>query len=271
MMNHTLKNICHVVVGMTCFMLVAVTGAIAAEDTVCVQCHAGQPEHLSAPVGLWELSIHKENGNSCHGCHGGDPTDYAMAMSPERGFVGVPSHEEIPAFCGKCHVGVKEDYDSSAHGQALAAGGPSCVTCHNSHNVVKASLDLINEESCSRCHDYDRAAVIKEALSKTDSGIGELDAQLKELHKKGVSTREMEGQLFSLRNEYHQLFHSVDVDLVVAKSAGFQARLDEILALAMSDQDDLGKRKVFGGIVIALLVLAGVLLLMVKRTYEGGD
>jgi len=29
------------------------------------------------------------NGISCHDCHGGDPTDYEMAMTPERGFAGT--------------------------------------------------------------------------------------------------------------------------------------------------------------------------------------
>ena len=230
-------------------------GLALAEDTVCLQCHAGQPGHLSEPIGLWEMSIHKENGISCHDCHGGDPTDFAMAMSPERGFVGVPTDQEIPAFCGKCHVGVKEDYDSSAHGQALGSGGPHCVTCHSNHKVEKASLDLINETSCSRCHEYGRAAEIKAALSDTDSRIGALEVELKDLHDKGISTREMEGKLFALRNEYHQLFHSVD----------------ESEKLPLSDQGDLGQRKVVGGVIVVLLIFAGILLLMLKKTYEGRD
>ena len=245
--------------------------AFAADATVCQQCHAGQPELLSAPVGLWQQSIHQENGISCHDCHGGDPTDFGMAMSPERGFVGVPVSEEIPAFCGRCHIGVKENYDLSAHGKKLGSGGPNCVDCHGNHKVVKASLDLINEVSCSRCHEYGRAAEIKDALAKTDSGIGALEAELQELHQKGIGTAEMEGQLFALRNEYHQLFHSVDVDEVVAQSGAFQQRLGEISNLAMSDQDDLGQRKVFGAIAVTLLILAGVLLLMLKKTFEGGD
>ena len=253
------------------FFVLLTLPAYAADVTVCLQCHPGQPGPLSEPVALWEQSVHQENGIACQDCHGGDPTDFAMAMSPERGFVGVPSHEEVPGFCGKCHIGVKEDYDASAHGKALTSGGPNCVTCHNSHDVKRASLDLINQELCSRCHEYGRAAELKDALVKTDTGIAELEAELKELHKKGISTREMEGQLFSLRNEYHRIFHSVDVDQVVEKSAGFQLRLDEISALATSDQDDLGQRKAFGAVIVALLVLAGILLLMLKKTYEGSD
>ncbi|NIQ11132.1 MAG: hypothetical protein GWO41_06740, partial [candidate division Zixibacteria bacterium] len=68
-------------------------------------------------------------------------------------------------------------------------------------------------------------AELKDALLKTDTRIAALEAELKDLHDKGISTREMEGRLFALRNEYHQLFHSVDVDLVVEKTAGFQLRL----------------------------------------------
>ena len=94
---------------------------------------------------------------------------------------------------------------------------------------------------------------------------------MQELHKKGIATAEMKGQLFALRNEYHQLFHSVDVDQVVAQSGAFQQRLEKISNLAMSDQDDLGQRKVFGAVAVALLILAGVLLLMLKKTFEGGD
>ena len=267
----TRKMTGRIIVILICLVLVALGGVAVAEETVCQQCHAGQPGYLSEPIGQWEQSIHRENGISCHDCHGGDPTDFGMAMSPERGFVGVPEHNEVPEFCGKCHVGVKEDYASSKHGKALTRGGPNCVTCHGNHAVKQASLDLINEQSCSRCHEYGRAAEIKDALSKTDNRIVELDTELKELHKKGIATKEMEGKLFSLRNEYHQLFHSVDVDQVIAKSAGFQTKLDEISALASSDQDDLGQRKIFGGVLVALLILAGILFLMLKETYAGGD
>jgi len=249
-------------------LLFVVSVAPAADGTVCIQCHGGQPGRLGEPVGLWQQSIHKQNGISCHDCHGGDPTDFAMAMSPERGFIGVPEEEEIPGFCGRCHIGVKEDYDQSAHGMALGAGGPQCVTCHGNHEVVEASLDLINQESCSRCHEYGRAAEIRDALSKVDNGITALQEELTALHEKGIATREMEGQLFSLRNDYHRLFHNVDVDRVVAQSETFQQRLDEISSLAAADQGDLGQRKLFGGILVGLLVFAGILLLMLRRTFE---
>ena len=194
-----------------------------------------------------------------------------MAMSPERGFLGVPDPDGVPGFCGRCHIGVKEDYDASLHGKALGSGGPNCVTCHSHHRVERASIGLINEQACSQCHEYGRAEEIRTALAATDQRIAALEKELESLHNDGVSTRETEGRLFALRNDFHRLFHTVDVDRVVEQSSGFQARLDEIAALTTSGQDDLGQRKVFGGVAVVLLVLAGVLLLMLKNTFEGGD
>jgi hypothetical protein len=64
--------------------------AASAQETVCTQCHGPLPGRLGEPVKLWRSSIHAANSISCHNCHGGDPTDMAMAMSPARGFLGIP-------------------------------------------------------------------------------------------------------------------------------------------------------------------------------------
>ena len=62
-------------------VLLSIPATSLADETVCLQCHAGLSGHLSAPVADWKTSVHAENGISCHDCHGGDPTDMAMAMS----------------------------------------------------------------------------------------------------------------------------------------------------------------------------------------------
>ena len=151
---------------MFCLALVFCGSLALAEDSVCLQCHAALEGRLSAPVSAWRTSIHAQNGISCPDCHGGDPTDFAMAMDLERGFVGVPKYDEVPAFCGRCHVGVKEDYLHSAHGKALNSGGPQCVSCHGNHSVNQASLELINPTACSRCHEFGRADEIKQPWAK---------------------------------------------------------------------------------------------------------
>ena len=238
------------------------------DETVCIQCHGGLPDALGAPVGEWRESIHAENGISCHDCHGGDPTDFAMAMSPERGFIGVPEYTEVPEFCGRCHIGVLEDYQKSAHGEALHSGGAQCVMCHSNHSVQKASLDLISPESCSRCHDYERADKIKGILADTDGRIIDMEAELARLGKLGMAVDAFEGQLFDLRNRFHRAFHTVKEARVREQTGEVLAGLETLRAGVDEIDASLGQRKLWGGVAIALLVLAGVLFLQMRKTYE---
>jgi hypothetical protein len=223
---------------------------------------------LGEPVKLWKGSIHAANGISCHNCHGGDPTDMAMAMNPARGFLGAPKDKAIPDFCGRCHVGVREDYLASAHGRALGRGGPQCVTCHSNHAVSKASPDLINRKDCTRCHDYGRAEEIKSSVIDTDKRIAELEQSLVLLHRTGIVTKEMEGELFALRNRFHRLFHNVDVEKVRHQTAGFQAELGKIRGRIDTIENKLKLRKVWGGAIVLLLLLGGVLALRLHKSYR---
>lgn len=240
----------------------------AAQETVCLQCHGGQQGRMGEPVAQWRESIHAANGNSCHGCHGGDPSDMANAMSPERGFLGVPDDADIPAFCGRCHVGVKEDYLQSAHGQALGSGGPQCVTCHGSHAVKKASLELINEQDCSRCHEYGRAEELKSAMAETEGRFVALELDLNDLKQRGQDIKALQEGLFATRNEFHRLFHSVDVDQVKEQAAGFQGKIWEMDGKVSAIREELSNRKLWGGVATGLLVLAGVLFSLLRKTYQ---
>ncbi len=259
--------LCLILVGLPCL-------AAAAEETVCLQCHGGQPGPLGEPVPLWRESVHQGNGISCHDCHGGDPTDFTMAMSPERGFIGVPGEDEIPAFCGRCHVGVLEDYRASAHGQALGAGGPQCVTCHSNHRIQRASIDLINPQDCSQCHEYGRAEELRQAVSGTDALISGLETDLAELHRLGLDTEQLSGTVFSSRNDFHRLFHSVDVEKVRFKTAVFAQDLGKVEEEIAGIRDELGQRKLWGGVIVVLLVLTGLCALLIHKSYKeesGGD
>lgn len=237
-------------------------------ETVCIQCHSTMPEKYSQPVKLWRGSIHAENGISCHGCHGGDPKDAANAMSPERGFVGAPKEPGVPAFCGRCHVGVMKDYLASAHGRALSKGGPTCVTCHGNHQVVKATLDLINEKSCSRCHSYDRARTIREAMQETEGKIVATESRINSYKKSGSDTEKLEKELFSLRNRFHSLFHNVNVEAVKKESAGIQAELAKIM-MVLDGWDKTGqKRKMFGAVAVSGMLLLALVLHLLRKTYD---
>jgi hypothetical protein len=238
------------------------------QETVCLQCHGDQSGMLGKSVTLWRKSIHAANNISCHDCHGGDPSDSDNAMNPERGFLSVPEEKAIPAFCGRCHVGVREDYLASDHGQALGDGGPQCVTCHGNHAVRRASLELINQQTCTQCHSFKRAAIIKGALVDTDGKITTLEQNLAELRRVGISVKSMEGQLFALRNDFHRLFHSVDVKKVRSETSRFQKGLGKISDKIALIRNKLAKRKFWGGAAVLLLVFAGLIFILLRRTYQ---
>lgn len=249
-------------------LLIFFTLPVLAEETVCIQCHGGQEGRLGAPVGQWQTSIHAKNGISCHDCHGGDPSDFAMAMDPSRGFIGVPQYTEVPAFCARCHLGVGEDYAASAHGQALDRGGPQCVVCHGNHTVVKASIELINEQSCSRCHSYERAAQVKQAISETEGTLTQLDKQIFGLHRLGIDTQKIKGELFSNRNDFRRLFHTVNVEKMRAQTDEFGKRLGKIQGQVDSIEETLFQRKMLGGLVALLLLVGGAVAMLIRKSYH---
>ncbi len=243
-------------------------GSVHAEEIVCITCHSSLPPKYSDPVKLWKGSIHEENGITCQGCHGGDPKDAANAMKQERGFLGVPKYNDVPAFCGRCHVGVLKDYLASGHGRALGKGGPNCVTCHGNHQVVKASLELINEKSCSRCHSFDRAKTIKTAMQETEALIVVMDGRIKGYKQVGVDVEKLEKELFATRNSFHSLFHNVDVQKVTAESARIKTELKKIEAALNGLDERKSARKLAGAAVVAVLLVAALLAHLMRKTYE---
>lgn len=253
-----------------CALLLLVLAALpaAAEETVCLQCHGGQPGKLGAAVTEWHGSVHQRNGISCHDCHGGDPADYENAMSPERGFLGAPDYDQVPAFCGRCHVGVLADYQESAHGRAVTAGGAQCVICHGNHAVNEASLELINETSCTRCHDYERAATIKSALGETDAKLAAVAGNFERLKRLGVDVKPLHDKHFDLRNRFHRVFHSVEIDKVKAETVSVQEGAAKLQAQVDEYDRTFAERRLWGGVAVGLLVLLGIVLLQVRRTYK---
>lgn len=133
-------------------LIAAVAGADEKADS-CVACHADYPEELGAPVEGMKSDVHTAHGISCADCHGGDPNDPDMtSMDPEKGFRGVPTREQIPDFCARCHsdpaymrrfnpsieTDQRERYRTSVHGIRLADGDEkvaTCVSCHGVHGI----------------------------------------------------------------------------------------------------------------------------------------
>jgi hypothetical protein len=240
------------------------------EENVCISCHASdkmKPE-FKPIVEEWQSSWHAQNKISCESCHGGDPKDAALSMSPQRGFVGVPSPESVPEFCGKCHIGIMANYLASGHGKALRASrkAPNCVTCHGSHNIQKASINIINEQLCAKCHSYERARTMKQALFLTEKRIGELSQGLQDLKRQGFYADAEEKALFSIQAEFRTLFHTVDVHLVKERTGTVSASLDRIEQFTQAAFRELGFRRNFSAFLLLMFTGLGVgIFLLTKK------
>jgi predicted CXXCH cytochrome family protein len=155
----------------------AAWGQPAASQDTCLDCHSLLEGALAQPAQAFANDIHRSNGFTCAGCHGGDPSseDPEVSMSPAKGFRGKISRQETPAMCARCHsdaelmhrykpqqrVDQLTQYRTSVHGQRLAGGDQNvanCVDCHSVHDIreVRHALSPVHPlrlpKTCARCH-----------------------------------------------------------------------------------------------------------------------
>jgi nitrate/TMAO reductase-like tetraheme cytochrome c subunit len=245
------------------------------EQNVCILCHDSdliKPEYRDIP-GEWRKSWHYANGVSCQDCHGGDPKDATKAMLRSKGFLGAPKYDQVPGFCGKCHIGILENYQESGHGKALKSPvkgikGPNCVTCHGSHDIQPADIEIINEGLCGSCHSYDRAKEMKASLFLTEKKIKEIDHDLKTLKAGLISTEESGKVLFQTQAEFRTLFHTVDVKLVNERTAEFTKRLTAIEGGVQQGFKELKFRENFAMVIMLIFVGLGVTIFLLGRRPE---
>ncbi len=239
------------------------------EEDVCISCHSSDTmkQGYRMVVEDWKASVHAQNNISCHDCHGGDSKDATMSMSRQRGFVGVPKADEVPEFCGKCHIAILKNYLDSGHGKALKSSGkgPNCVTCHGSHRIGKAGINIINEQTCTKCHSYDRARAMKQALFVVENKMGELEKDINALKEEGIFADEKERTLFSTEAEFRALFHTVDVSLVKQRTDEFTKKLD-VIDKEMHDMfSELRFRKNFSAFLTLLFTGLGVVIFVYSK------
>jgi len=240
------------------------------EQSVCIQCHTSdlvKAAYKGIP-GDWRKSWHYQNDVACQDCHGGDPKDAAKAMTRESGFVGVPKPKDVPEFCGKCHVGIMENYLESGHGKALKATGrgPNCILCHGSHNIQKANLNIINEKLCGVCHSYERAKTIKASLLLTEQRINAIDKNLKTLKAGLIATGDEEKTLFATQAEYRTLFHTVDVNLVKDRTAEFTKKLAALNEQVQKGFQEMKFRQNFSIFVMLIFIGLGITVFLLGRS-----
>jgi len=150
--------------------------ASAHKNLTCTACHAGfdasNVPHKAKISPINCASCHKDVGSKhpfhpkiaraikagktpeisckdCHGTHG-----VSIVRSTGSKFVGKQTLDS----CGACHPDIVEQFSTSSHGKALAAGlkgAPDCVSCHQ--NAIAGTADKLarkqhQEKLCLSCH-----------------------------------------------------------------------------------------------------------------------
>jgi predicted CXXCH cytochrome family protein len=124
----------------------------------CLSCHQELDDELLTPAQNYVNDIHYKMNITCSGCHGGDATtdDDEIAMSEEKGFIGVPERKTRYEVCTNCHSDEKKmknygsnipvdqykKLENSVHFQPSNNNqGPiaDCVTCHSVHDIKRVN------------------------------------------------------------------------------------------------------------------------------------
>lgn len=106
--------------------------------------------------------------SSCHGAHDiREPDDPGSRVSPGK----------VPATCGRCHEGIRTQFEAGVHGSVLAAGqdgAPACQTCHTAHSIrsgASIGWQLSVIQQCGTCH-ADRMATFKDTFHGQVTNLG---------------------------------------------------------------------------------------------------
>lgn len=101
-------------------------------------------------VGLTKLGLlFSATCTDCHGAH-----EIAPASDPQS----TVNPRNLPNTCGRCHLGILDQYKEGVHGQLWLAGSsqaPICNTCHPTHGVSPVTtthFELASIAACGACH-----------------------------------------------------------------------------------------------------------------------
>jgi len=120
----------------------------------CASCHddIGGKYHDSIHAWAKEKAGLTTAAPSCADCHG---THDIKAHTDQTSRV---FRDRVPATCGSCHAGIREQYDRGIHAAALKKGdsrAPVCVDCHTTHSIQRVDTDkwrLSVTRECGTCH-----------------------------------------------------------------------------------------------------------------------
>jgi predicted CXXCH cytochrome family protein len=241
----------------------------------CGACHADAA--LMQPYGIptdqvdrYRRSIHWEmmsvegdlsapTCNDCHGNHGAAP----------------PGITWVGNVCGQCHSVMADNFSQSRHAQTFAMlGVPGCATCHQKHDVFRASdemLGLGEGAVCARCHASgdpggQAATTMRALLDSLDHGFHVADSILERAEQAGMEVSAAQFDLGSANNAAVQAraaMHAFDVAAVretVEEGLGISS---EAYARGQDALDELDFRRT-GLAVSTVIILTFIVGLVLK-------
>ena len=143
------------------------------------------------------------------------------------------------------------------------------MTCHGSHGIKKASIDIINEQLCTRCHSYDRAKVMKQALSVVESRIRDTEEGIKALRRNGMVMEADEKEFFRVHAEFRALFHTTDVGLVKDRTEEFRKHLEKLQQRLSQYFHELNFRRNYSIFLMLLFLGISAGIYAISRDKEG--
>lgn len=243
----------------------------------CTRCHnATYMKGVKIPTDQLEkysLSVHgqkrlKERDQSapacsdCHGNHGAAP----------------PGVFAVTHVCGKCHVTQAELFGASSHAAYFRDGGmPPCTTCHNHHDILATSDEMLGtgpRGTCATCHQpgdrCDQAtAAMKKGLVSLTSSLDRARASLDRADRLGMDVERPTYDLTAAgealvraRVVVHALSDK-EFEKVIAEGA---LVADEVDKAALAKLGEHGyRRKGLAAASAMLLLFAGLLALKARR------
>lgn len=215
-----------------------------------------------------KADVHQAAGVACVDCHGGDASaeDPERSKDPRAGFVARPAGRAAVRLCGGCHAGHFRDLEA-----------PPCTTCHNHHDILATSDDLLGtgpSGTCAACHQpgdvCDRATQkMKAGLTQLGAGVARAQEALARAERLGMDverpTYELSAAdeaLVRARVVVHG-FSEEEFGKVVAE--GTQVA-DEVEKAGLAKLEEHAyRRRWLAGAAGMLLLLAGLLAVKARR------
>jgi hypothetical protein len=224
----------------------------------CINCHQTLTDtRLSTPVKLWSASVHAEVGNTCDGCHGGNPDDNTdKAMSQSNNFYAAPKEDEIVQFCGKCHRELADNFMTSQHGET---GTQTCIGCHGSHTIRRISIDIINEKTCTECHSYEQPEKIKNILQNLHGKFQTSKNNVKRIS--GFPTDSLDKDLEKTWNQLRQvrmISHTFELNRIEAEAGKVEHAIKQTDTEIARLLELAENRKTWGYAAIGIFLLLAI-------------